>query len=251
MDRKRLKALLEKVRAGKTGVNEALDVLRSLPYEELEHAMVDHHRMLRVGLPEVVYGESKTAGQIIDISRLIAARGIPLLVTRVDEEKGRRTAEALPGAVHDPISRTVRLPAPGRHRPRGLVVVVTAGTSDIPMAREAAVTLELMGERVEPVYDVGVAGLHRLLDKVPLFQKARAIVVAAGMEGALASIIGGFAGCPVVALPTSVGYGASFGGVAALLGMLTSCAPGVTVVNIDNGFGAGVAAGLINRRGRT
>ncbi len=250
MDPKRLKQLLQQVANGKLNTTDAMEQLSRLPYEATEHATVDHHRLLRTGVPEVVYGEGKSAEQIIDISNNILKREMPLLVTRVDAEKGQAVAQAVAGSTHDPLSRTVYKFARKRSgRGRGLVAVVTAGTSDLPVAEEAAITLEMMGERVERVYDVGVAGVHRLFDKLTLLRDARAIVVAAGMEGALASIIGGVVACPVVAVPTSIGYGASFGGLAALLGMLTSCAPGVTVVNIDNGFGAAVAAGLINRRG--
>ena len=249
MDPKHLETLLKKVSRGELSISKAMEKLRRLPFEEMEFATLDHHRMIRTGVPEVIYGESKTASQIISIAESIVKQRMPLLVTRVDDEKGRAVMDAIPNSIHDPVSRTVRLaPKGGRGKGRGLVLVITAGTSDIPVAEEAAITLELMGERTERLFDVGVSGLHRLFDKIDKLQKARAIVVAAGMEGALASIVGGMVSCPVVALPTSVGYGASFNGLSALLGMLTSCAPGVTVVNIDNGFGAGIAAGLINRR---
>ena len=249
MDPRHLELLLKHVAKGKLGVPEALKRLKTLPFESLGFANLDHHRMLRTGIPEVIYGESKTTEQIILIAQRVVAAKEPLLVTRVDEEKGFHVQQAIPGSIHDPRSRTVRYALPSRSRKsKGLVAVVTAGTSDIPIAEEAAITVELMGGNVERIFDVGVAGVHRLLDKVPVLQQARAIVVAAGMEGALASIVGGLVACPVIALPTSIGYGASFGGLSALLGMLTSCAPGVTVVNIDNGFGAGVAAGLISRR---
>ncbi len=250
MDPARIERLLKDVATGKIAVAEALDGLRQLPFESLGHSMIDHHRQLRTGVPEVIYGESKTAEQIAEIAQRITARKTALLATRVDAEKARLTCERLPDVTYDAVSRTLRWLPPSRKKPQGLVCVVTAGTSDIPVAEEAAMTLEIMNANLERVYDVGVAGVHRLLDRLPLLQKARAIVVAAGMEGALASIVGGMVPAPVVALPTSVGYGASFKGVAALLGMLTSCAPGVAVVNIDNGFGAGVMAGLINRRGR-
>ncbi|RJO63587.1 MAG: nickel pincer cofactor biosynthesis protein LarB [Myxococcales bacterium] len=250
MDPARLERLLKDVAAGRADVAQALDRLRRLPFEDVDFAVVDHHRLLRTGVPEVIYGESKTVEQIVAIARRIVEAGGPLLATRLDDAKAAALVEAVDGAVHYPLARIVYRKKPGRARPpRGLVAVITAGTSDIPVAEEAAIALELMGERVERFFDVGVAGLHRLLDKLPRLHKARACVVAAGMEGALASIVGGLVACPVVALPTSVGYGASFAGLAALLGMLTSCTPGVVVVNIDNGFGAGVAAGLINRRG--
>lgn len=245
-----LEKLLKGVAKGEMKVPEAMSKLRLLPFKNMGFANIDHHRMLRTGLPEVVYGESKSTEQIITISQHIISQKMPLFVTRIDENKAAKILEAIPEVTHDPVSRTIRHLPPGyKRRKRGMVAVVTAGTSDIPVAEEAAITLEIMGERVERIFDVGVAGIHRLFHQLPRLQKARAVIVAAGMEGALASIVGGLVACPIVALPTSVGYGANLGGISALLGMLTSCAPGVTVVNIDNGFGAAAAAGLINRRG--
>lgn len=251
MDAKTTEKLLKDVREGRVPVREALARLSEPPVEPLGFAHLDHHRLLRTGVPEVVYGEGKTVEQIVQISERIMARHTPLLVTRLSEEKGSAVAARLPEALHDPVSRTVRRAGAKRAKGggRGLVLVITAGTSDIPVAEEAAVTLDLMGERVERLFDVGVAGVHRLFNRIELVRKARAIIVAAGMEGALASIVAGVSPGPVVALPTSIGYGASLHGLTALFGMLNSCAPGVSVVNIDNGFGAAVVAGLINRRG--
>jgi len=250
MDPRQLEKLLTKVSKKEIKVKQALESLKELPYSEMEYANIDNHRLLRTGMPEVVYGESKTAEQIIGISKHIIESNLPLLITRVDEKKAELVLASLENVIHDPISKTIRkFPSKKNSRKRGLVTVVTAGTSDIPVAEEAAITLDLMGERCERVYDVGVAGIHRLFDKLEALRKSRVVIVVAGMEGALASIIGGLVSCPIIALPTSVGYGANLGGLSALLGMLTSCAPGVSVVNIDNGFGAGVSAGLINRRG--
>lgn len=251
MDPRNLEKLLKGVASKKVDISEAMKQLKDLPYSEISHANFDNHRLLRTGIPEVVYGESKTAEQIIAIANHILKSNQPLLITRVDAEKAEKVCNSLKGLTYDPTSRTIhKFSSRKKTARRGLVAVVTAGTSDIPVAEEAAITLELMGENSERVYDVGVAGIHRLFDKLELLKKARVVIVVAGMEGALASIIGGLVSCPIIALPTSVGYGANLGGLSALLGMLTSCAPGVSVVNIDNGFGAGVSAGLINRRGK-
>lgn len=249
MDRKRLEKLLQGVAAGETAVDEALSTLQALPFKELPFATVDHHRQLREGFPEVVLGEHKPTEQIIAIVAELAKGGGNVLVTRVDADKGAAVAAALEGARHEAEARAVVLQQkPLQDRGRGQVVVVCAGTSDLPVAREAALTAELMDNRVELVVDVGVAGIHRLMHRYDTLRGASVIVVVAGMEGALASVIGGMVSRPIVAVPTSIGYGASFGGLAPLLGMLNACAAGVTVVNIDNGFGAGYAAALINRR---
>lgn len=249
MDRKRLAELLRGVAAGDTAVEEALKELQALPFKELPFATVDHHRQLREGFPEVVLGEFKAADQIIAIVSELAKGGGNVLVTRVDPAKGEAVAAALDDAHHEADARAVVLrQKPLRDHGRGHVVVVCAGTSDLPVAREAVLTAELMDNRVELVVDVGVAGIHRLMHHYDTLHSASVIVVVAGMEGALASVIGGMVSRPIVAVPTSIGYGASFGGIAPLLGMLNACAAGVTVVNIDNGFGAGYAAALINRR---
>jgi len=247
MDERALRELLGRLRRGKASVAEAVDALKGAPYEELGgFATIDHHRALRVGMPEVVLAERKTASQVAAIARKLAARG-PLLVTRLDPGKAGPARRAVRGARYDPVSRTLsrgRMELPTR----GPVAVCCAGTSDIPACEEAVVTLEVMGVEAIRVYDVGVAGLHRLLARRRELDRAVAVVVAAGMEGALPSVVGGLVGRPVIGLPTSVGYGASLGGLAALLTMLNSCAPNVTVVNVDNGFGAGFVAGLVARR---
>jgi len=246
MDETALRALLEGVRAGAIGLDRAVTRLRGAPFESLGgFATVDTHRALRVGMPEVVFAQGKTAAQIAAIARKLAARG-PLLVTRLDAEKAGPVRRAVKGSVYDPVSRTLRK---GRMRlpTRGPVAVCCAGTSDIPVCEEAAVTLEVMGVEAIRIYDVGVAGIHRVLARREDLDRAAAVVVAAGMEGALASVVGGLVRRPVVGVPTSVGYGAHLGGIAPLLTMLNSCAPNVTVVNVDNGFGAGFVAGLIAR----
>jgi pyridinium-3,5-biscarboxylic acid mononucleotide synthase len=246
MDERTLRALLTRLRRGRATLDQAVEALKHAPFERLgDTATIDHHRALRTGLPEVVLAESKTAAQVAAIARKLAARG-PLLVTRLSPEKAGPVRRAVRGATYDPVSRTLRkgrmeVPA------RGPVAVCCAGTSDIPVCEEAAATLEVMGVPVRRVYDVGVAGIHRLLARRKELDGARAVIVAAGMEGALASVVGGLVGKPVIGVPTSVGYGASLGGLAPLLTMLNSCSPNVTVVNIDNGFGAAFVAGLIAR----
>jgi NCAIR mutase (PurE)-related protein len=249
VDRKRLAELLRGIAGGEIPVEEALQTLQAMPFKELPIATVDHHRQLREGIPEVVLGEHKPADQIVAIVSELAKGGGNVLVTRVDPDKGETVAAALEDARHEPGARAVVLQQkPLRDRGRGQVVVVCAGTSDLPVAREAVLTAELMDNRVALVVDVGVAGIHRLMHHYDTLRSASVIVVVAGMEGALASVVGGMVSRPIVAVPTSIGYGASFGGIAPLLGMLNACAAGVTVVNIDNGFGAGYAAALINRR---
>jgi pyridinium-3,5-biscarboxylic acid mononucleotide synthase len=249
MDPTRIRELLERVWGNRLGVDEALQELRHLPYRDLGFANVDHHRHLRTGFPEVILGEGKTAEQIVAILRELAGGGGNCLVTRVSPDKARVVVRRVRGAAYEEVPRAITLvQRPIEDRGRGLIVVISAGTSDIPVAEEAALTAHLMGNRVERLFDVGVAGIHRLLGRRELIQRAEVLVVAAGMEGALPSVVGGLVDRPVIAVPTSVGYGASFGGIAALLGVLNSCAAGVTVVNIDNGFGAGYVAALINRR---
>lgn len=251
MDPKRLKKLLNEVRSGAREVDEALDELSKLPFSDLGMAMVDNHRALRTGFPEVILGQAKTPTQITRIVKEIAKGGHNVLVTRVSREKAAAVVKETPGTTYHQDARIVVLDqAPVEPTGVGPITVVTAGTSDIPVAEEAALVAEYAGNDVRRVFDVGVAGIHRLFHQLDDLREASVIVVAAGMEGALASVIGGLVACPVVAVPTSVGYGASFNGVAALLGMLNSCAAGVTVVNIDNGFGAGYAAAMINRVGK-
>ena len=269
MDPARLRRLLQDVRRGRTSVPRALDALATLPFEQIGAATVDHHRAIRQPLPEVILCQGKTVAQAVGIARAIAARSGRVLATRADSGQARALlAEFGDAARWNEAARTVVIetraagtrgragrgaaPARGSRAGGGVapVLVVSAGTSDLPVAEEAAETLAFMGLPVERVYDAGVAGIHRLLAHVVTLRRASAIVVVAGMEGALASVVGGLVDCPVVAVPTSVGYGASFGGIAPLLAMLNSCAAGVTMVNIDNGFGAGYAAGVIARQSR-
>ncbi len=254
MSREQILALLREVADGRETPAAALERLAWLPVEVVapagqEIARVDHHRALRQGYPEVVFAESKTPGQVVEICRRLAERGGGFLVTRSAEAHRSALVAEFPAATVNELARTIRLapdsPAPtGRLAP---ILVVAAGTSDLPVAEEAVVTAEALGNPVERLYDVGVAGIHRLLQESEALRRAGVLIVVAGMEGALASVVGGLVAVPVVAVPTSVGYGAAFGGLAALLGMLTSCASGVTVVNIDNGFGAACAASRINQ----
>jgi pyridinium-3,5-biscarboxylic acid mononucleotide synthase len=245
-----IEALLAEVAAGRLAPRAALDRLRHLPYEDLPFARIDHHRTLRQGHPEVVFCEGKTPEQVVAIcERLEAATG-SFLGTRASEEVAARLRVRFPNLVWNTLARTVHLPAPDRAPPdstTGTILVISAGTSDLPVAEEAAVVADVFGHPVERLVDVGVAGLHRLLAATEQMHRARVVIVVAGMEGALPSVVGGMVGVPVIAVPTSVGYGASFGGLAALLAMLNSCAAGVTVVNIDNGFGAAAAASRICR----
>jgi pyridinium-3,5-biscarboxylic acid mononucleotide synthase len=249
MQEQQLKSLLENVQNGSVPIDEALQKLRSLPYEEVGNfARVDNHRALRCGFPEVVFGQSKTPEQVVMIvQRLVESNG-QVLVTRVTPDMAAFVSAQIPDIVYHASARLLILDRTEPAEKLPGVLVATGGTADIPVAEEAALTAELMGNQVERVYDVGVAGIHRLFNHVERLQKARVIVVVAGMEGALASVVGGLVSAPVIAVPTSVGYGASFGGLAALLSMLNSCATGVSVVNIDNGFGAGYLAGLINKK---
>lgn len=246
MDREELRELLTAVAAGSATVEEASRRLERAPYDDLGFARVDHHRALRDGLPEVVLALGKTPDQVTAIARSILEAAGRVLVTRVAEEHAAALRLAVPGVVHDRDARLAWYDPTPRPR-RGNVAVVTAGTADIPVAQEAALTAEMMGAFVTRHFDVGVAGLHRLADRIEALREANALVVVAGMEGALPSVVGGLVANPVIAVPTSAGYGAAFGGVAALLGMLNSCATGVGVVNIDNGFGAGFLAATINR----
>jgi len=250
MDDLDLRQHLEALRDGSQSVDGVLRVLRDLPYEDLDYAKIDHHRPLRTGFPEVVLGKGKTPEQVSWIVASLAGRGNPVLVTKTGRSAYTAVMELLPQAVFNESAQTIVVPSANPVPLKNGVLVLTAGTADLPVAEEAAVTAELMGSAVARINDVGVAGLHRLLDVLPEIQKARVIVVAAGMEAALTSVVAGLVSAPVVAVPTSVGYGASFEGLAALLGMVNSCAPGVAVVNIDNGFGAGYLAAQINAMGR-
>ena len=247
MDQNKLRNLLESVATGQISPDGALERLRSLPFEDLGFAKIDHHRHLRKGFPETIFSMGKTPGQVVDIIGRMRAHGSNVLATRCSAEIVAAALAAYPEAVHHEAARAITLTVDPPERLAGYVAVVCAGTSDIPVAEEAVVTCESMGTAIERIYDVGVAGIHRVLEKRPLLLGATALVVCAGMEGALASVVAGLVDKPVVAVPTSVGYGASFGGIAALLGMLNTCATGVAVVNIDNGFGAGAYAAIINR----
>ncbi len=242
-----LRTLLEQVRAGAVGVDAALDRLRHLPFEDLGFAKVDHHRAIRHGMPEVVFGKGKTAEQISAIVATLLARGPNVLVTRAEAAVADRIKLEHPDAEYFPNSGALRVWRDRTTRGKGTIAVVCAGTSDLFVAEEAQVTAETMGNQVDTIYDIGVAGIHRLMQNRERLMSARVVIVCAGMEGALPSVVGGLVAAPVIAVPTSVGYGASFHGLAALLGMLNSCASNVTVVNIDNGFGAAYAATLINR----
>jgi NCAIR mutase (PurE)-related protein len=248
MDSERLVELLEQVRNKRVDVAQALARLRHLPFEDLGFAKIDHHRALRQGFPEVILGQGKDVREIAAIVRAMRRRKSSILVTRVDAQKMAHLRRLRTGLTFHGLARAASWSAkPIKIVGKGAVLVVCAGTSDIPVAEEAAVTATIMGNRVERLFDVGVAGIHRLLENRSRLDAASVLIVVAGMEGALPSVVGGLVGKPVIAVPTSIGYGASFHGLAALLGMLNSCAAGVTVVNIDNGFGAGFAASLINR----
>ena len=247
MNVERLQQLLEGVRDGRTDINEALAQLKHLPFEDLGFAKVDHHRALRHGTPEVILGQGKTPDQVEGIAAALLARSQNLLVTRATAEMAARVQTLSEDAQYFESSRVIRVWRDRTIRGKGKVVAVCAGTSDYPVLEEAQLTAEVMGNEVDTICDVGVAGIHRLLHQRDRLVQARVAIVCAGMEGALPSVVGGLVGCPVIAVPTSVGYGASFNGLAALLGMLNSCSSNVTVVNIDNGFGAGYVASLINR----
>ena len=250
MNRHQIRALLDEVHSGALTPEAAherlFQVLSQKPYEDLGFARVDHQRNVRQGFPEVVFGQGKTPPQVAAIASRIAGAGHPLLVTRTTPEAYQAVRADLPQAVYHELARCITLDVQGTPRGRGTILIAAAGTADLPVAEEAAVTAEIMGNTIDRLYDVGVAGLHRLLREHARLIAARVIVVVAGMEGALPSVIGGLVDVPVVAVPTSVGYGASFGGLTALLAMLNSCATGISVVNIDNGFGAAAIASSIN-----
>ena len=248
MTPQRLRELLASVAASELSVDEAVESLRQLPFEDLGFAKIDHHRALRTGIPEVILAAGKTAPQIAAIAARMRDAGDRVLITRLEPQTAIDVVAAVPELRYIEVPRMALLERGERPPPgRGVVLVVAAGTSDLPVAEESAVTAEYMGSAVERVYDVGVAGIHRLFAHGDSLRRASVLIVVAGMEGALPSVVAGLVERPVIAVPTSVGYGASFGGLAALLAMLNSCAAGITVVNIDNGFGAGIAAGLINR----
>lgn len=248
MDKRQLTELLNSVRSGAVSVEDAVKEIKIAPFEELGYARVDHHRAVRQGFNEVIYGAGKTVPQIIGILRSMEGAGArDILITRLSADAAEKIGGQFPIDYNEQARIAVAFPNPER-AVSGCVVVACGGTSDIPVCEEAAITAETLGSSVTRLYDVGVSGIHRLLSEVDTLASARAVVAVAGMEGALASVIGGLVDCPVIAVPTSVGYGASFGGVAALLAMLNSCASGVSVVNIDNGFGAGYLANMINRR---
>jgi NCAIR mutase (PurE)-related protein len=247
MTEQQLRALLEEVRSGASDVDAALLALRHMPYEDLGFANIDHHRALRHGIPEVIFAAGKTAEHVIGIAAKLLEHGGNVLITRTNAPIAERVMDELHGGEYFPLSGAIRFRRDRTIQGKGRIAVVCAGTSDIPVAEEAQVTAETMGNEVDCIHDIGVAGIHRLIGNSERLAKARVIVVCAGMEGALPSAVGGMVSVPVIAVPTSVGYGASFNGLAALLGMLNSCASNVTVVNIDNGFGAGYVASLINR----
>ncbi len=238
---------MEQVREGAVDVDGALARLRHMPFEDLGFAKVDHHRALRHGMPEVIFAMGKTPEQVAAIAERLIENAPNMLITRADPATAAYITERIPGAEYFPASRAIRVWGDRTVFGKGKIAVVCAGTSDIPVAEEAQITAEVMGNQVDAIHDIGVAGIHRLMNNRVRLTEARVVVVCAGMEGALPSVVGGLVSCPVIAVPTSVGYGASFHGLAALLGMLNSCASNVTVVNIDNGFGAGYVASLINR----
>jgi pyridinium-3,5-biscarboxylic acid mononucleotide synthase len=249
MDETRLRSLLSRVRSGELTEEAALARLRTLPFEDLGYARLDTHRGLRTGMPETVYCPGKTPEQVAAIMARLAEHHRYVLATRASDEQAEATLARVPAARYHEVARAITIRPAGEPPGRPGITLLTAGTADLPVAEEAAITAEMMGHSVERIADVGVAGLHRLLDTLPALHAARVLIVVAGMEGALPSVVGGLVRAPVVAIPTSTGYGASFGGLAALLAMLNSCAPGVAVVNIDNGFGGGCMAALINTVG--
>jgi pyridinium-3,5-biscarboxylic acid mononucleotide synthase len=250
MNPDQLTQLLQLVQAGQCSIDDAVSQLKHLPSEIIEDACLDHHRCLRTGIPEVIYGASKTPEQIVTIATTLLKRLSLLMVTRVDAVKAAVIQKSLPSIHYHPQARmlTGNTKKPDPQRYRGTILIICAGTSDIPVAEEARVTAESLGHSVQTLYDIGIAGLHRLLNHQSQLQSAAVIIAVAGMEGALPSVISGLVACPVIAVPTSIGYGTSFGGLTALLGMLNSCAPGLGVVNIDNGFGAACLAAAINRK---
>ena len=248
MDEKLVKSILGEVQSGRLTIDEAINKLRHLPFEDLGFVNIDHHRSLRQGFPECIWGKEKTADQILTIINKMMGKEHPIIVTRVDREKAEYITKAIPDVEYHALSRMLTLHSKEIEIVgKGIIMVISAGTSDIPIAEEAVITARMMGNRVDTMYDVGVAGIHRLINRLEKLSEGRVFIVVAGMEGALPSVVGGLVSKPVIAVPTSIGYGANFAGIAALLGMLNSCASSVAVVNIDNGFGAGCVASLINR----
>lgn len=247
MNVKEVEQLLKDVKSGSTSVEDALNTLKNFPYTDLGFARIDHHRELRTGYPEIVYCAGKTVEQVREIFRVMAERENNVIGTRANQEMFDSVKSIINEAVFYPVARIISVQKKRPAAPKSMIAVITAGTSDMPVAEEAALTAELLGNNVIRIYDAGVAGIHRLVDKLPEIRKCKVVIVIAGMEGALASVVGGLVDKPVIAVPTSVGYGANFGGISALLAMLTSCSTGVTVVNIDNGFGAGFSASMINK----
>lgn len=247
MTGKEVEKLLNDVKKGTTSVEKAMEVLKNFPYTDLGYARIDHHREMRTGYPEIVYCAGKTVSQVTGIFKVMIEKENNIIGTRATIEMYNAVKKITAKAVYHNEARIISVQKKRPETPKTKIAVITAGTSDIPVAEEAAVTAELLGNSVERIYDAGVAGIHRLVDKLPEIRKCRVVIVIAGMEGALASVVGGLVDIPVIAVPTSVGYGANFGGISALLAMLTSCSSGVTVVNIDNGFGAGFSASMINR----
>jgi pyridinium-3,5-biscarboxylic acid mononucleotide synthase len=247
MNAKDVEKLLKEVKSGETSIEEALDVLKNFPYTDLGFARIDHHREMRTGYPEIIYCAGKSIDQVKEIFRVMSEKENNIIGTRANIEMYEAVRSISSDAVYYSMARIISLQKKKPKVPDTRIAIITAGTSDMPVAEEAAITAELLGNNVLRIYDAGVAGIHRLVDKLPEIRNCRVIIVIAGMEGALASVVGGLVDKPVVAVPTSVGYGANFGGISALLAMLTSCSTGVTVVNIDNGFGAGFAASMINK----
>jgi pyridinium-3,5-biscarboxylic acid mononucleotide synthase len=247
MDIKRIKKILNDVKKGSMSIEEAYASFKNLPYEDLGHAKIDNHRTMRKGFPEVIYCEGKTNSQIIEILKRLLNNHSAIMATRADKDVYSAVKKAVPAAKYHEMARIITVGNIQKKRAGGNILIISAGTADMKVAEEAGVTAEFLGNPVERLYDVGVAGIHRLLSNMKKMNKASVMVVVAGMEGALASVVGGISDVPVIAVPTSIGYGASFKGLAALLAMLNSCAPGVAVVNIDNGFGAGVMASMINK----
>ena len=247
MNVKEVEKLLNDVKNGETTVDKALEVLKNFPYTDLGFARIDHHREMRTGYPEIIYCAGKSVEQVKEIVRVMSERENNVIGTRANQEMYEAVKSIIPSAVYFPMARIISVQKKKPETPESSIAVITAGTSDMPVAEEAAITAELLGNKVVRIYDAGVAGIHRLVDKLPEIRSCRVVIVIAGMEGALASVVGGLVDKPVIAVPTSVGYGANFGGISALLAMLTSCSTGVTVVNIDNGFGAGFSASMINK----
>ncbi|MBK7132364.1 MAG: nickel pincer cofactor biosynthesis protein LarB [Bacteroidales bacterium] len=247
MNVKEVEKLLNDVKSGETSVDKAMEVLKNFPYTDLGFARIDHHREMRTGYPEIIYCAGKSVEQVKEIVRVMTERENNVIGTRANQEMFDAVKSIIPSAVYYPMARIISVQKKKPETPDSSIAVITAGTSDMPVAEEAAITAELLGNKVVRIYDAGVAGIHRLVDKLPEIRSCRVVIVIAGMEGALASVVGGLVDKPVIAVPTSVGYGANFGGISALLAMLTSCSTGVTVVNIDNGFGAGFSASMINK----